>query len=189
MASHRCPWWLGYFLVSPIRKLVEDPRKILAPHVREGMLVLEPGPGMGFFTLELARLVGPKGRVVAVDVQERMLAALRRRAARAGLLDRLETRLATPGNLGIADLDGQVDFALLFHMLHEVPNQAALLASMHAALKPDGRLLLVEPRGHVSAAQFAGSLALCRTVGLVDADVAGVNEPLHALLSKPAQPR
>jgi len=153
------------------------------------MLVIEPGPGMGFFTLELARLVGPQGRVVAVDVQERMLAALRRRAARAGLADRLETRLATPGDLGVADLAGQVDFALLFHMLHEVPDQAALLASVYAALKPDGRLLLVEPRGHVSAAQFAASLALCRTVGLVSAYMAGVSQPLRAVLSKPAQPR
>jgi ubiquinone/menaquinone biosynthesis C-methylase UbiE len=189
MAPHICPWWAGYFLVSPIRRLVENPRKILAPHVHGGMLVLEPGPGMGFFTLELARLVGPQGRVVAVDVQERMLAALRRRAARAGLLDRLETRLATSGDLCVADLAGKIDFALLFHMLHEVPDQAALLASVYAALKPAGTLLVVEPRGHVSAAQFAASLELCRAVGLVEAASARVNEPLRALLAKPVQPK
>ncbi len=50
-----CPWWAGYFLASPLRQLFQDPAKILAPYVREGMTVLEPGPGMGFFTLELAR--------------------------------------------------------------------------------------------------------------------------------------
>ena len=80
MSSHACPWWLGYLLASPVRRLFENPAARLAPYVREGMLVLEPGPGMGFFTLELARMVGETGRVVAVDLQEKMLAALRRPA-------------------------------------------------------------------------------------------------------------
>lgn len=77
MAKHVCPWWLGYWLVSPLRRLWEHPVRMLGPFVREGMLVLEPGCGMGFFTLDLARMVGPRGRVVAVDVQERMLAGSR----------------------------------------------------------------------------------------------------------------
>jgi len=67
MSTHVCPWWLGPLLASPVRKLVQDPARILAPHVREGMTVLEPGPGMGFFTIELARRVGPRGRVIAVE--------------------------------------------------------------------------------------------------------------------------
>ncbi len=62
MAKRVCPWWLGYLLASRLRRLWEDPRTILAPYVREDMTVLEPGPGMGFFTLELARLVGSSGR-------------------------------------------------------------------------------------------------------------------------------
>ena len=53
-----CPWWMGYLLACPLRRFFEDPAKILATYVREGMTVLEPGPGMGFFTLELARRVG-----------------------------------------------------------------------------------------------------------------------------------
>ena len=95
MPHHVCPWWLGYLLASPVRKLFQDPAGILAPHVHEGMTVLEPGPGMGFFTLELARRVGPRGQVVAVDVQERMLAGLLRRARRAaaGRPDRGPARL------------------------------------------------------------------------------------------------
>jgi ubiquinone/menaquinone biosynthesis C-methylase UbiE len=106
--SHRvCPWWLGYLLASPVRRLLHDPARILAPHVREGMAVLEPGPGMGFFTLELARRVGPSGRVVAIDVQPRMLAGLRRRAARASLERRIETRQARPDSLGVEDLAGR----------------------------------------------------------------------------------
>jgi hypothetical protein len=65
MAGHGvCPWWVGYLLASPLRRLQYDPAALLAPYVRTGMTVLEPGPGMGFFTLELARRVGPSGRVV-----------------------------------------------------------------------------------------------------------------------------
>ncbi len=67
MAQHVCPWWLGYWLASPLRRLTVNPDAVVSPFVRPGMLVLEPGPGMGFFTLPLARLVGPKGRVVALD--------------------------------------------------------------------------------------------------------------------------
>ena len=84
-----CPWWLGPLLANPLRRLVQDPAAILAPHVREGMTVLEPGCGMGFFSLPLARLVGPGGRVVCVDLQRKMIEGLRRRAKRAGLLDPL----------------------------------------------------------------------------------------------------
>ena len=58
MSKRVCPWWLGYILVSPLRRLLLNPRELLAPYVKAGMTVLEPGPGMGFFTIELA----PHGR-------------------------------------------------------------------------------------------------------------------------------
>lgn len=47
MAKHVCPWWLGYLLASPLRRLLQDPAAIITPFVRDGMTVLEPGPGMG----------------------------------------------------------------------------------------------------------------------------------------------
>ena len=60
------------------------------------MTVLEPGSGMGFFTLDLANLVGASGRIIAIDIQARMLERLKSRAAKAGLLDRIDVRLASP---------------------------------------------------------------------------------------------
>ena len=90
MADRVCPHWVGYLLINPLRKLFENPNKILGPFVQEGMIVLEPGCGMGYFTLPLARMVGPKGRIVAVDIQPKMLSGLRRRAQKAGLLSRIE---------------------------------------------------------------------------------------------------
>jgi len=124
MDRHVCPWWLGYLLACPLRRWVADPAKILAPYVREGMTVLEPGPGMGFFTLPLARMVGATGRVVAVDIQPRALDALRRRARKAGLLERVEIRLSQSDSLGLGDLANQVDFALAFAVVHEMPSAA-----------------------------------------------------------------
>ena len=166
MAHKVCPWWLGYFLVSPVRRLVEHPTRMLRPLVREGMLVLEPGSGMGFFTLDVARMVGPRGRVVAVDLQARMLEGLRRRAERAGLADRIETRLAQADRLGVEDLSGRVNLALAIHVVHEVPDQATFFAELRAALKPSGQLLLMEPRGHVSAEAFAATLSIAGSCGL-----------------------
>jgi SAM-dependent methyltransferase len=164
--GHRvCPWWIGYFLASPIRKLWQDPHTILAPLVAEGMLVLEPGPGMGYFTLELARLVGPSGRVVAVDLQPRMLSVLRRRARRRRLQERVETRLASEDGMRLADLAGRVDFALAFAMVHEVPDAGRFFGEVAAAVKPGGRLLFAEPAGHVTDPQFAASLELAAGAG------------------------
>jgi ubiquinone/menaquinone biosynthesis C-methylase UbiE len=71
---------VGYLLLNPVRKLLENPDKILGRFVREGMIVLEPGCGMGYFTLSLARMVGPEGRVVAVGIEPKMLSMLARRA-------------------------------------------------------------------------------------------------------------
>jgi ubiquinone/menaquinone biosynthesis C-methylase UbiE len=161
-----CPWWVGYLLASPVRRLVQDPRRILAPHVHEGMTVLEPGPGMGFFTLELARRVGAAGRVVAVDVQPKMLAALRRRAERAGVGSRIETRQASGSSLGVDDLAGKVDLVLAFAMVHEMPDPELFFREARRSLAPGGKLLVAEPSGHVSAAEFEATLAASGRAGL-----------------------
>ena len=185
MSTHTCPWWLGYLLVTPLRRLTEDPAKILGPYVREGMTVLEPGPAMGFFTLELARLVGPGGRVVAVDLQEKMLATLRRRAQKAGLSDRIETRCCSDDNLGVGDLTGQVDFVLLFHMLHEVADKDSFLRAVQAALKPGGVALFVEPRGHVLDAAFQASVQRATDLGFEIAEPAQERK-LRVVLRRPS---
>ncbi len=148
-----------------MRRWIEDPVRILAPYVKEGMTVLEPGPGMGFFTLELARRVGPAGRVVAIDIQPRMLAALRRKAEKAGLADRLVTRLAAADSLGIQDLAGTVDFCFAFAMVHEMPDAGRFFDEAAKALKPGASILLAEPSGHVEDADFAAELELAAARG------------------------
>lgn len=183
---HVCPWWLGFLLANPIRRFWHDPRKILHPHVRAGMTVLEPGPGMGFFTLELLRLTGPSGRVVVSELQPRMLAVLKRRAAKAGLLDRLDARLAQPDSMNLAGLNGVVDFALAFAVVHEFPSAELFFAEVSRTLKPGARLLLAEPRGHVKPAEFEEQLRQAASVGLVLVDRPPIRHSHSVLLEKAA---
>ena len=184
MAKRVCPWWLGYFLASPIRRLLSgDPKKLLAPYIRTGMTALEPGPGMGFFTLELARLVGSSGRVIAVDVQPRMLAGLKRRAAKAGLLDRIDARLAPADSMGLSDLTGAVDFTLAFAVVHEMPSADAFFAQVAAASRPGAQALFVEPAGHVKQEEFAAEIAAADHAGFWILDRPSVRRS-HAVLLK-----
>lgn len=184
MAQRVCPWWLGYFLASPLRRLLEDPRAAVAPFVREGMTVLEPGPGMGFFTLEMARLVGCNGRVIAVDVQQRMLDGLKRRARKAGLSERIDCRLANSSAMGIEDLAGRVDFTLAYAVVHEIPDPGGFFLQVSAASKVTAGVLLVEPAGHVSAAEFERELQLADSTGLALMDRPSLKRRHAAVLQK-----
>ena len=184
--GHRvCPWWIGYLLASPVRRLFQDPAAIIKPYVREGMTVVEPGPGMGFFTVEMARQVGASGRVVAVDVQPRMIAGLKRRLAKAGLLERTDARLASSDSLGLQDLEGKVDFALAMAVVHEMPSSSGFFAEVAQAMKPGATLLLVEPSGHVKKAAFEKELQDAAAAGLEVTDRPAIPRSQAALLKKP----
>lgn len=185
--GHRvCPWWLGYLLASPVRRILQDPRAIVEPYVKPGMTVLEPGPGMGFFTVELARLVGPKGRVVAVDIQPKMIAVLKRRLGKRGLLERVDARVGTAESFGLADLRGSVDFTLAMAMVHETPSNDWFFGQVAEAMKPGANLLLAEPAGHVTDAKFQDELESAEAAGLAVTERPAVRRSQAALLRKNA---
>ena len=183
MAEHVCPWWIGYFLVSPIRRWMQNPDELIAPYVTPGMTVLEPGPGMGFFTLPLARHVG-SGRVIAVDLQPKMLAALQRRATKAGLMQRIEMRLAKADCLVIDDLRGTVDFVLAVAVVHEMPSSEGFFREVAGAMAPGARLLFAEPEGHVTDKRFARALESAQRAGLAIKDRPALKRFQTALLAK-----
>ncbi|MCP4667453.1 MAG: class I SAM-dependent methyltransferase [Deltaproteobacteria bacterium] len=185
MAGRVCPPWVGWLLINPLRKLLENPDTILGPFVQEGMIVLEPGSGMGYFTLPLARMVGPKGRVVAVEIQPKMLSVLDRRARKAGLLERIELRHAGAGGLGVEDLSEAVDLAAAIHMVHELPDQASFFAEIRKALKPEGKLLVIEPKGHVSLDRFEQTVAVAEKISFKRETLPGKASGRCALFSKP----
>jgi SAM-dependent methyltransferase len=186
MAGQRvCPWWLGYLLTCPVRRLLCEPARILAPYVREGMTVLEPGPGMGFFTLELAQRVGASGRVVAVDIQPRMIEGLKRRAAKARLLERIDARLAQPNSMGLNGLTSAVDFVLAFAVAHELPDASSFFVEATKAMKSGAHLLLAEPIGHVSVERFDAELRAAAQAGLELVERPSIRRSHAAVLKKP----
>lgn len=165
MEKYVCPVWIGYLLANPLRRLIQNPDKLLAPYIREGMTVMDVGCAMGFFSLPAAHMVGKSGRVICVDVQARMLAALEKRAAKADLADRIKSHLCFPQSLDIPHLAGTIDFALAIAVVHEVPDAAILLKDIYEALKPAGKLLLAEPKAHVTAEDFEKTAALAQGSG------------------------
>ena len=86
---HVCPWWLAYTFDNPVRKLIHNPRRIFGDHIKEGMTVMDVGCGMGYFSIGMAKLVGAAGKVIAVDLQQKMLDVMHRRARRSGVADRI----------------------------------------------------------------------------------------------------
>jgi ubiquinone/menaquinone biosynthesis C-methylase UbiE len=175
---------MGYLLLNPFRKFVENPKKIFGPFVDEGMVVLEPGCAMGFFTLPLARMVGPEGKVVAVDMEPKMLSTLARRARRARLTEQLEIRRCEADGLGIEDLAHQVDFCAAIHVVHEVPDPATFFSEIRRSLKPSAKLLVVEPKGHVSEEDFERSVEVALEAGLRRCESPHVRGDRDALLER-----
>ena len=177
---HVCPWWLCFTFDNLIRKLFHNPENILAPYVHEGDTVLDVGPGMGYFSIPLARMVGDKGKVIAADVQAPMLAALRKRAKKQGLEDRIVPHLCTSNSIGIRD---PIDFALAFWMVHEVPDQNNLLLEIKALLKPKGKLLVAEPTIHVTRRMFEETIKRAEEAGFTAMESPKIFMSRTALLS------
>jgi ubiquinone/menaquinone biosynthesis C-methylase UbiE len=161
-SQHVCPWWGGYFIDNRIRQWIHDPERILSPHVRPGMMAMDFGCGMGMFAIALARLVGNQGQVIAVDLQQEMLDVLAKRARKARLAERIRTHRCEAESIGF---DGVIDFALAFYSVHEVPDQRRLLGEIHACLRPEGRMLVVEPIIHVPAKAFEMMVSVAEEVG------------------------
>ena len=135
----------------------------MGPYVREGMTVLDIGCGPGFFSVEMAQMVGDSGRVIAADLQEGMLEKLRSKIHGTELEQRITLHKCPEGRIGVSD---KVDFVLAFYMLHEIPNQREFFEEAASILKPDGLVLIVEPPFHVSKSAFEETIDKAREAGL-----------------------
>ena len=134
------PW-----LVRESRQREEDCRLMLeALGVEPGQTVCDLGAGNGFYTLELARMVGPEGLVYAVDIQPQMLRMLSRRAAQEGLSN---IRLVLGSPIDPRLPAGAVDLVLCVDVYHEFSHPEPMLARIRESLSPEGRVALVEFRG------------------------------------------
>ena len=178
--KHVCPWWCCYAFDNFLRKLFHDPEKILRPYVAEGNTVLDIGPGMGYFSIPLASMVGEEGKVIAVDIQPEMLKVLQKRAKKAGVEHRIIPHLCKGDSLG---LNMQFDFILAFWMVHEVPDQLVFLKEIKSLLKPSGKFLLSEPILHVNQAMYEETIKKAESVGLVLKDKPKISLSRSALFT------
>jgi len=141
-----CPPWLCFTFDNAIRKLIQNPHKILSPYLEVGYTAIDIGPGKGYFSIPLCSLVGKKGKVIAVDIQEKMLSALRERASKLGKYDNLITHLSEPNDFNLAE---KADFILAFWMVHEVPNKAIFFNNVKGIMRSNAKMLIAEPFFHV----------------------------------------
>jgi SAM-dependent methyltransferase len=156
---HICPVEKAGLLDNLYRRLIQNPYKILKPHVRDGITAMDFGCGPGFFTIPLAQLVGKTGRVIAVDLQEEMLQIVKEKCIGTEIEERIVLHRCDINKIGISEC---VDFILLFYMVHEVPDKAEFFHGIRKLLRPTGHILLVEPLFHVSKLAFEQTLDTAR---------------------------
>lgn len=133
------PW-----LVRDSRQREEDCEALLEKlNIQPGQVVCDMGCGNGFYTLQLAKLVGPKGKVYAVDIQPEMLQLLRQGARQARLASIVPV-LGLPHDPRLPE--NTFDLVLMVDVYHEFSHPEEMLLAIRRSLKPDGRVALVEFR-------------------------------------------
>ena len=136
-----CPPWLAWMLENPITAGISSQRILDYLDIRPGQRILDVGCGQGRLTIPAAQHVGPTGEIVAVDLQEKMLARAQEKAAQASV-DNI--RWLHTG-IGEGQLEtNYYDRAILVTVLGEIPNRSAALAEIYQALHPGGRLAVGE---------------------------------------------
>jgi ubiquinone/menaquinone biosynthesis C-methylase UbiE len=158
-----CPVEKAGGLDNSLRRLLQNPKKILKPFINKGMTVLDLGCGPGFFSVEIARMLNDSGKVIAADLQEGMLDKVRQKIKGTELEKIIDLHKCQDENVGITE---KVDFILAFYMIHEVPDQDKLFKELISILKPKGMLYIIEPKFHVSKASFEIMVDKVKSYGL-----------------------
>jgi len=157
-----CPVERAGGLDNSLRKLFQNPQKILSPYINEGMTVLDLGCGPGFFSIEIAKMLNNSGKVIAVDLQEGMLEKVKNKIIGTEIEKRIEIHKCEATKVGVTE---HVDFILLFYMIHEVQDQEKLLGELKSILKPDGKIYIIEPLIHVSKKSFEAMKVKIQSMG------------------------
>jgi len=163
-----CPVELAGGLDNCFRKLLQNPRKILKPYIKKGMTVLDLGCGPGFFSVEIAKMLDDSGKIIAADLQKGMLDIVKRKIAGSKLESRFQLHQCQEDSINLTE---KVDFILAFYMIHEVPNQQKLFSELKTILNPNGQMLIIEPKFHVSKNSFASMIEIIKSTGLETADM------------------
>jgi ubiquinone/menaquinone biosynthesis C-methylase UbiE len=160
--SKICPVELAGGLDNNIRRLLQNPNKLLKPYISTGMTVLDLGCGPGFFSIEIAKILTDSGKVIAADLQSGMLEKLINKIKGTELERIIEIHKCENTKIGVSE---NVDFVLVFYMIHEVTNQDKLLEELKSILKPNGKIYIIEPKIHVSKKSFQAMIDRIKRAG------------------------
>lgn len=183
--NHVCSHQHSFALDNLFRRLVQSPKRILAPYLNRGDTAVDLGCGPGFFTLPMAELVGPSGTVIGVDLQQEMLARVNDKLAKLrdrSSLAQVLLHQCSEVDLGLDD-SIRADFVLAYYMVHETVDQYSFFQQVKKILKPTGTFLIVEPPFHVSRNQFNQTLRCAEQADLVVIDRPKRKGGFSALLS------
>ncbi|MCX6149470.1 MAG: class I SAM-dependent methyltransferase [Ignavibacteriales bacterium] len=158
-----CPVELSGTLDSKIRRWLQNPQKLLEPYIKEGMKVLDIGCGPGFFSIEIAKMIGKTGKLFSVDLQEGMLQKIRNKIQGTEIEERITLIKSDQEEISVPE---KVDFILAFYMVHEVPNKDKLFEALKNLLVEKGQFLIVEPKFfHVSKTEFEMTIQKAEKAG------------------------
>jgi ubiquinone/menaquinone biosynthesis C-methylase UbiE len=157
-----CPVENAGKLDSKIRRWFQNPQKILKPYLKTGMTVLDFGCGPGFFSIDMAQMVGTAGQVIASDLQAGMLQKLKNKIQGTELENRITFHQCEENKI---NLKTPIDFLFSFYVIHEVQDQEALFNEINSIVKPKGKIFIVEPPVHVPQKAFDRTIDLAQKAG------------------------
>ena len=136
------PEFLANIIDNPLRRKIQPPSEMPIRHnIEPGMIVLEVGPGNGRYTIETARRVGNAGKVIAIDIEPKMIERVSQRAQAEGITN-LEVKVANVHNLPFEE--GTFDAICMIAVISEIPQPERALNEFNRVLKPSGILAFSE---------------------------------------------
>lgn len=166
----------------PGRGLVDKTVRLMEDVVKEGDCVVDFGCGAGFHAAQLARIVGPNGKIICVDLQQEMVDYTQKYMKKRGLADRGEYRLCGESDVGLEP--DSADAVLAAHVVHETPDKEAFYRQIFSVLKKGGSMLVVEPKGEVDDEGLERTLAQAAAAGFVEIKRVKTRMSRGALLRK-----
>ena len=151
--GHVCNHSHSIFLDNFLRRIFQNPKKIVGDYIKEGDTIIDLGCGPGFFSIDMAKMVGERGKVYSVDLQIEMLDKVNKKANRYHLSNQIHLHQCSQNRIGLNN-GTKADFILAYYMVHETPDPVQFLSEVKLLLKKGGRFLIVEPLFHVSKEKF-----------------------------------
>ncbi len=149
-------------LESRLRLLLQNPGRILKRHIHPGMTVLDFGCGTGYFTIEIAKLLDQKGKVIAADVQKGMLDILQQKVEYSEFRQQIQIQKNQEHTLNLTE---KVDFILAFYAFHEMKYIDEIIKDLQKIIKPETKVLISEQKFHVSKSTFNAIIQKMENVG------------------------